>query len=318
MTVSQQITIRHLRAFVAVAEEQHFGRAAAALHLTSSALSQTLRQLETAVGAVLVRRTTRSVELTPTGVAALEAARHAISAFDAALERIQEVARGEAGVLRVGYVIGAGLELVPAVIRAFEREVPTVELKLREYDFSRPDAGFETGEVDVAFLRPPLRIPDLTYLPLMQEPRVVCLPEGHRLAGHEYVRVKDIIDEPIIAAPTEDEVWRGYWILRPQREGRPANVVEEAPTFEAELQAVAAGRGISTTGLTAARYYSRPGVTFSVIADLPPCEVALAWRDESLGTVSRFVEVARHVKRAFDERAAESPPRPDGLRSGAS
>jgi len=309
MTVSLQITIRHLRAFVAVAEEEHFGRAAAALHLTSSALSQTLRQLEAAVGADLVRRTTRSVALTPTGEAALEPARHALAAFDAALERIQEVARGEAGVLRVGYVIGAGLELMPAVIRAFERDVPTVELKLREYDFTRPDAGLESGEVDIAFLRPPLRIADLTYLPLLEEPRVVCLPDGHRLAGHEYVRVKDIIDEPIIAAPTEDEVWRGYWILRPQREGRPANVVEEAPTFEAEFQAIAAGRGISTTGLTAARYYSRPGISFSLIADLPPTEVALAWREESHSIVARFVEIAAEVKRAFDARAIEAPSR---------
>ena len=78
MAVSLQLTIRHLRAFVALAEELHFGRAAASLHLTSSALSQTLRQLEVAVGTTLVRRTTRAVELTPAGRAALEHAQAAL------------------------------------------------------------------------------------------------------------------------------------------------------------------------------------------------------------------------------------------------
>jgi DNA-binding transcriptional LysR family regulator len=299
--VSHQITIRHLRAFVAVADELHFGRAAAELNLTSSALSQTLRQLEVAVGTTLVRRTTRQVELTSAGISALESARFALSSFDAALVRMQEAARGEAGVLRVGYVIGAGLELMPAVMRAFQHEVPAVEVKLREYDFSRPDAGLELGEVDLAFLRPPLRLDDVEYLPLLKEPRVACLPEGHPLAGREKVRVRELLGEPIIAAPTDDEVWRGYWILGSEREGRPANVVLEAPTFEAELQAVASGQGISTTGLTAARYYARPGVRFSLISDLAPCEIVLAWRPPAQGVTERFVDVARRVKSAYDE-----------------
>src|SRR5207245_3222444 len=94
MAVSLQLTMRHLRAFVALAEELHFGQAAARLHLTSSALSQTLRQLEVAVGTSLVRRTTRRVELTPAGRAALEHAQAALTAFDSAVARMQRAARG--------------------------------------------------------------------------------------------------------------------------------------------------------------------------------------------------------------------------------
>lgn len=302
--VSHQITIRHLRAFVAVAEELHFGRAAAELNLTSSALSQTLRQLEVAVGATLVRRTTRRVELTAAGISALEPAKFALSYFDAALERMHDAATGEAGILRVGYVIGAGLELMPATIRAFQEEVSTVDVQLREYDFSRPDAGLEMGEVDIAFLRPPLRLDDVEYLPLLEEPRVACLPEGHPLAGRERVRVRELLGEPIIAAPTSDEVWRGYWLLGPQREGRPANVVLEASTFEAELQAVAAGRGISTTGLTAARFYARPGVRFSLISDLDPCQIVLGWKPPAQGVTERFIDVARRIKDDYDSNHA--------------
>jgi DNA-binding transcriptional LysR family regulator len=290
-----------LRAFVALAEELHFGQAAARLHLTSSALSQTLRQLEVAVGTTLVRRTTREVELTPAGRAALEHARAALVAFDTAVAHMQRASRGEVGDLAVGYVIGAGLELMPAVVRAFERSSPDVRLELREYDFTYPAAGLDVGEVDVAFVRPPLGVPGLEYLDLLEEPRVACLPTGHRLAGHRHVRVRELLTEPIVAAPSVDRVWRDYWLLVPERGGQSPNVVLDAPTFEAELQAVGAGRGISVTGLTAARYYARPGVTFVPIADLPPCRIALAWcPDRIWGGVERLISVAREQKAAYE------------------
>lgn len=304
MAVSLQLTIRHLRAFVALAEELHFGQAAARLHLTSSALSQTLHQLEVAVGTSLVRRTTRQVDLTPAGRAALEHAQAALTAFDSAVARMQRAARGEVGDLAVGYVIGAGLELMPAVIRAFERSTPDVRLELREYDFTHPAAGLDVGEVDVAFVRPPLNLLGLEYLDLLEEPRVACVPTGHRLARRKQVRVRDLLAEPIVAAPSVDEVWRDYWILVPERGDRPPNVVLDAPTFEAELQAVGAGRGISITGLTAARYYARPGVTFVLVSDLAPCRIALAWWPERVwGGVERLVAIAREQKAAYDRSA---------------
>jgi DNA-binding transcriptional LysR family regulator len=304
MAVSLQLTIRHLRAFVALAEELHFGQAAARLHLTSSALSQTLHQLEVAVGTSLVRRTTRQVELTPAGRAALEHAQAALTAFESAVARMQRAARGEVGDLAVGYVIGAGLELMPAVIRAFERSTPDVRLELREYDFTHPAAGLDVGEVDVAFVRPPLDLLGLEYLDLLEEPRVACVPTDHRLARRKRVRVRDLLAEPIVAAPSVDEVWRDYWILVPERGDRPPNVVLDAPTFEAELQAVGAGRGISITGLTAARYYARPGVTFVLVSDLAPCRIALAWWPERVwGGVERLVAIAREQKAAYDRSA---------------
>jgi DNA-binding transcriptional LysR family regulator len=304
-----QLTVRHLRAFVVLAEELHFGQAAARLHLTSPALSQTLRQLEVAVGTSLVRRTTRSVELTPAGQAALERARAALTAFDSAVAHMQRAARGEVGDLVVGYVIGAGLELMPAVIRAFERSTPDARLELREYDFTNPAAGLDCGEVDIAFVRPPLDLEGLEYLELLEEPRVACVPTGHRLAKRRQVRVRDLLDEPIVAAPSGDQVWRDYWILAAERGDRPPNVVHEAATFEAELQAVGAGRGISITGLTAARYYARPGVSFLVVSDLPACHIALAWWPErEWGGVERLAGIAREVKAAYDQRVGADGP----------
>jgi DNA-binding transcriptional LysR family regulator len=290
-----------MRAFVVLAEELHFGRAADRLHLTSPALSQTLRQLEVMVGTTLVRRTTRHVELSPAGEVALPHARAALAAFDNAVAHMQRAARGEIGHLVVGYVIGAGLELLPAVERAFEHSAPDVRLELREYDFTSPAAGLDVGDVDAAFIRPPLELEGLSYLPLIEEPRVACLPIGHRLAGRPDVTVADLLDEPIIAAPSTDRVWRDYWILTDARDGEPPNVVHEAATFEGELQAVGAGRGISITGLTAARWYARPGVAFVRVSDLEPCQIGLAWWPDRLwGGVERLISITREQRALYE------------------
>jgi DNA-binding transcriptional LysR family regulator len=307
MAVSLQLSIRHLRAFVALAEDLHFGRAAAGLHLTSSALSQTLTQLEAAVGGKLINRTTRQVELTPAGREALAGAKDALLAFDEAIVHMQRAVRGEVGELTVGYVIGAGLDLMPTVIRAFERSTPDARLELREYDFSHPAAGLDTGEVDISFVRPPLDLEGLSYLDLFDEPRVACIPTGHPLAARQRVRVRELVTQPIVAAPSSDEVWRDYWLLVPERGGSPPNVVFEAATFEAELQAVAAGRGISITGLTAARYYARPGVTFVPVSDLAPTKISLAWWPErASGAVERLVAVAEAQHPQFEQASREA------------
>ncbi len=300
MELPTQLSIRHLRAFVVLSEELHFARAAARLHLTSPALSQTLRQLEVAVGAMLVHRTTRRVELTAAGQATLERAQAALTAFDSAIAHMQRAARGEVGDLVVGYVIGAALELLPPIARAFERSAPDVSLELREYDFTNPAAGLDANEVDAAFVGMPLDVEGLEYLQLLSEPRVACLPDGHRLAGRRQIRVREILDEPVIAAPSRDPVWRDYWILGPERGGEPPNVVQQAATFDAELQAVAAGHGISITTAAAGRYYARPGVRFVEIEDLSPCHVALAWRPErAWAAVTRLAAIAEEERTIY-------------------
>jgi DNA-binding transcriptional LysR family regulator len=299
-----------MRAFVVLSEELHFARAAARLNLTSPALSQTLRQLEVTVGTTLVRRTTRRVELTPAGEATLERARAAITAFDSAVAHMQRAARGEVGDLVVGYVIGAALELLPAVARSFARSAPDVQLELREYDFRHPAGGLDTDEVAAAFVRPPLAVEGLEYLDLFFEPRVACLPEGHRLAGRSEVSVRELLDEPIVAAPSEDPVWRDYWILVPERGGRAPEVVHEAATFDGEFQAVGTGLGISITGYTAARYYARPGVRFVTVSDLTPCRSTLAWKPErSWGAIERLIAVTRREKELVVDLDHSTAPR---------
>ena len=147
-----QVEVRHLRAFVAVAEELNFTRAAARLHLAQQALSSQIQQLEQRMDARLFLRTSRRVELTPAGHALLAQAPGLLSALDGAVESARQAARGEAGNLTVGLLATAALDLTPQTLRAFAADRPQVTVSLRNVSFDEPTGGVATGEADVALV----------------------------------------------------------------------------------------------------------------------------------------------------------------------
>jgi DNA-binding transcriptional LysR family regulator len=287
------INARHLQAFLILAEELHFGRAAERLHLAQPALTQTVRQLELELGVRLFDRTTRRVQLSPAGLALRDEAARALDGLQSLSELARRLAKGEAGTLRVGYMIGAGIDLMPSLFTRFSEAYPLVSVETTEYDFSDPTAGLLSGAVDAAILRPPVDEATIEIQVLAHESRVVTLPEDHPLAGRDRVAIHEILHEPIVAAPRSAGLWRDYWLAIEHRDGVPPIISAEAATREAELQAVAMGRGISITSGAAARYYLRPGIRFVEIADLEPCVVALAWRrDTPSAVVDNLREVA--------------------------
>jgi DNA-binding transcriptional LysR family regulator len=283
--------LRHLRCFVVLADELHFARAAQKLHVSQPALSQTLKQLEVATGLRLLRRTTRRVELTREGAAFRDDAVRVLREFDGLVERAHETAAGRRGTLHVGFTIGAAVDIVPRVLRAYEERYPDVRVALTEFDFSEPAAGLDDGRSDVAILRPPIDVGDAELATLTTEARVACLPDSHPLAGRDEISIREILGEPIIGAPGHG-VWRDYWLACDYRDGAPPPVVAEVATFETELQAVASGRGISITAEAAARFYARPGLSFPRIADIDPCEVAVALPADPTAAARAFAEVA--------------------------
>ena len=296
-----QVTLRQVEAFLAVAEEQHFGRAAQRLHVSPPWLSQTIKDLEHVLGVRLLARTTRSVALTDAGAIFASLAGRAVRELESAVAAV--AARGRRRRITLGYTIGAGLDVVPDLLRTFAAKHPDLTVSAREFDFSDPSAGLREREVDIAVVRPPIGLSGLVSIDLLTEPRVACLPAGHRLAGCGSVRVEELLGEPIVAAPPSPGPWRDYWILTDYRTA-PAPVVAEAPTFEAELHLIARGVGISVSALAASRWYRRPGVAFVPISDLEPCRVALAWRPESTTLVADLVAAATDV--AQDEAHADT------------
>jgi DNA-binding transcriptional LysR family regulator len=291
------ITLRQLRAFLLVAEHRSFSRAAEQLRVSNPWLSETIKDLERQMKVRLLTRTTRSVEPTEAGLIFARLAGHILDDLDAAVKATQRTANRDEAALTLGYTIGAGLEVVPWLLRTFAARFPQRQLRTVEFDFADPTAGLRESTVHAAIIRPPTGLAGLTTLELLTEDRVACVPEGHRLADRDTVQVADLLSEPIIAAPKAPGPWRDYWLLAEYRTS-PAPVVAEASTRDAELHLVARGTGISVTSAGAARYYARPGVVFRRIENIPPCVVALAWWPEHTALMADLIGIAKDFRAA--------------------
>jgi DNA-binding transcriptional LysR family regulator len=288
------VQLRHIHAFISVAQERSFARAAELMHVSQPALSQTIIQLEDNIGFPVFERTTRNVNLTISGeklLAKALAMKKTEDQFQEEAWRIQVAMQSE---LRVGFMIGTAVEYIPEIVREFERVRPDAILHLKEYDFTDPSAGLRTGEVDCAIFRPPLDLDDIEISEIAREKCVVCLPTGHPLASNRSVLLEDILDEPIIAAPLPG-IWRDYWLANDYRNNRPAKIVLEVATVESELQAVAMGRGISITAESTARFYARPGVVFRDISNMRECTIAIGSRAAPSKLVADFIAVVKRV-----------------------
>lgn len=195
--------LRHLRYFVAVAEERHFGRAADRLHMAQPPLSQQIRQLEAELGVTLLHRTTRRVELTGAGSAYLERAREILSAVEQAGDEAVRVEQGLVGRLAIGCVGSATYSLLPRLARTLREELPGIDFSFRG-EMLVPDQvdALLAGSIDLALLRPPVDEPGLELRPLRRDRLIVAVPDGHRLAERRRVRVADLRDEDLVMHPS--------------------------------------------------------------------------------------------------------------------
>lgn len=282
--------LRRLQYFVAVAEECHFGRAAARLRMAQPPLSQQIKQLETEIGVKLLTRSTRRVELTPAGERFLDRARQILAAVDEAVDEANRVAAGMLGTLAIGFTGSATYDLLPSLARVLRAELPGIELDLKG-EMLTPDqvAALLDGSLDLGFLRPPVRSPGIDVRVLRREPLIAVLPEAHQLAGRPKVKLADLRNEPFITYPSHHRsvVYEAV-VDACQRAGfMPAPVHEVAETSTL-VSFVAAGLGVALVPssvqhlrITGAQYLPLAGNTREV-------ELALATRlDERSPQVAR-------------------------------
>src|SRR5579862_2892575 len=225
--------LRHLRYFIAVAEELHFGRAATRLCIAQPPLSQQIQQLEREVGFLLFHRTQRRVELTAAGQLFLDAAREALADLERAASAGRRVARGEVGWLGVGFVGTAAYVSLPAILSAFRERCPEVELTLRELVSAKQAQALHNRRIQVGLTRPAVQGEGLISELLIREPLIVALPEVHPLARFEQpplaVPLAALTDEPFVLFPRHPKPSYADFLLAVCDEaGFRPHVVQEA------------------------------------------------------------------------------------------
>ncbi|QHN02864.1 LysR family transcriptional regulator [Granulicella sp. WH15] len=244
--MDRDIELRHLRYFVAVAEELHFGRAAQRLHLAQPPLSQQIRKLEEILGYPLFLRTSRSVALTATGQAFLQSARRTLRNVQSDIEEARSVGRGEVGSLHIGFVGSAMLATLPAMLRAYTQAYPRVRLHLHESFTSSVLEGLENGTLDAGILRDGDPTDGLDITTIFSEPYVAVLPASHPRAGQKSIAPASLRGESLVFHPRSAGV-RAF--EKPMslfdRHGFRPPIVQEASHWVTILELVGSGLGIS-------------------------------------------------------------------------
>ncbi|QWF20965.1 LysR family transcriptional regulator [Nocardioides sp. LMS-CY] len=294
--------LRHLRYYVAVAEECHFGRAAERLHIAQPPLSQQIKQLESELGVQLLTRSTRRVELTPAGERYLQRAREILAGVDDAADEAVRVAAGEIGRVTIGFTGSATYELLPTLSRVLRAELPGVRLDLRgELLTPGQVAGLLDGSLDVGLLRPPVGDADVEVRHLRDEPLVAVLPESHPLAAAEAVAISDLRDEPFVGYPSQHRSVVHDAVAAACRGAgfapRPTEVAETSTL----VSFVAAGLGVALVPASV-RHLRITGATYRPLAGRAPT-VALALatrRGDPSPVVARVVDA---VRAALDQDA---------------
>ncbi|SMC53630.1 LysR substrate-binding domain-containing protein [Lentzea albidocapillata] len=281
--------LRHLRYFVAVAEERHFGRAAARLHMAQPPLSQQIQQLEAELGVTLLHRTTRKVDLTDAGVVYLERARAVLAAVDAAAAEARRVADGLQGRLVVGCVGSATYSLVPAFARALREELPAVDFVFRG-EMLAPDQleSLLARRIDLALLRPPVEDPAVRVSAVRRDRLIVALPEDHRLARRKRLKIEDLREEDLIVhASRGRSVMHGIVTELCRSAGFEPRIRHEVAETSTLVTFVAAGLGVAVVPEPVAEL-GVPGTTYRPLAGNQGVDLVAAVRaDDDSPVVAR-------------------------------
>lgn len=240
------VELRHLRYFVAVAEELHFGRAAERLHITQPSLSQQIRRLESMIGVELFDRTGRTVELTPAGEALRVRVRRTFDDVEEAVTAARDADLGIIGSFSIGFIETAAIGIVPGAVRRFRDSHPRVGLTLKELPIREQTDGLITGALDLGFVRAEPGHGDLVVERVLEESFVVAIPVGHRLAGRRRLAPAEVVEEPLIVIEREEIPGLYDETMTIIREyGSAVRVTQKATSVLAVLGLVAAGLGVA-------------------------------------------------------------------------
>ena len=306
---NNDLELRHLRYFIAVATELHFGRAAEKLHIAQPPLSHQIRQLETELGFELFTRTKRSVMLTPAGQAFLIQVNQIFQQLEQAIEIGRKTSRGELGQISIGFVGSATYNILPVLLQQFRDRYPEVQIELHELTTDRQLIWLREGKIDVGLMRPPISEPDVTSEIVFEEALIVALPANHPLATVDSIDLRLLAREPFILFPRQ--LAPGLYdpiITICQAAGFSPVVVQECIQMQTTISLVSANLGVSIVP-ESIQQVQRSGVVYKPIQDLTPiganqllrlATISIVWRtNDDSPTVSRLREIVQGLEVKF-------------------
>ena len=290
--------LRHLKYFVAVAEELHFGRAAEKVQITQPVISDQIRRLEQELGVKLFFRTKRTVELTEPGKIFFKEAKQILERVEKAVDAVQKADRGELGSLMIGYTGPALYTLLPKIIRTFRDRYPQVELVLKEICTNEQVEALNSGNIEVGFLHPPVD-GEFEFISIMTEKMVLALPEDHPLTTFTKVPISKLSNQSFILFPRHEGLsLYNRILLMCQQAGFAPKIVQEVTPQPTMIGLVAAGIGVSLVS-ESLQNINRPGVVYRKLdVPTPELELVAAWKKEKVSPVlPKFLQVVTEITR---------------------
>jgi DNA-binding transcriptional LysR family regulator len=289
--------LRHLRYFLAVAEDLHFGRAAARIHIAQPPLSKQIQQLEQEIGVQLFKRSKRSVELTNAGKIFQREALGILKSLENAIKKAKLANWGDTGWLSIGFIASSTYNVLPIILKEFKKRHPQVELVLQEIQSSEQNQALREGRIHVSFARFPKTESGLVFETIYSEQLVAALPQSHPLNKKGSLELSDLAKEPFILQPHPPSPHADNTIQIFANAGFTPQIVQTVEEIHTALGLVAAGIGITLLPSSIQNMQNR-GIEYrNLINPTPVLEMKMGYRaDETSPALASFIETVHSIK----------------------
>jgi DNA-binding transcriptional LysR family regulator len=292
-----KLELRHLKYFKTVAEELHFGKAAARLKMAQPPLSQQIRQLEEELGVSLFHRTKRNVELTEEGQVFLENVYQIFNNLDEAIEKVRMVNRGEIGEIVIGFIASAAYDILPNIMKCYRKQYPAIKVVLKQLTSEEQLHSLHDGTIQIGIISEPTESESVNYEIIRQEPMVLALPKEHPLASDTSpINLVDIANEPFILTGRDANPRHYDGVINScYQAGFSPKIVQETKEMSSVISLVSSGIGVAIVP-TSIQILLNNVIVYREIENITfNTTTALAWESGNRSPlVKAFIELTKN------------------------